>query len=188
MNKRMRLLIASLMAVGFFVGCSGDADTTTPAVVKTEVTTPPIDATAFSADTGAVTKDITIKAGNTGTKLALTSGTVFQDASGNVITKAPVADVVVKKSATKATTTIKFEVDGKKVIPTESVVISVPAPKGAKAGDTVQIEVPDDGSITQKLIFVVVNADGTVNVRVFPKAFEKTIVIIVEIKKDSSTN
>ena len=187
MNKRMRLLIASLMAVGFFVGCSGDADTTTPAVVKTEAKQA-IDTTAFNADTGAVTKDTTIKAGNTGTTMALTSGTVFQDASGNAIKKAPVADVVVKKSATKATTTIKFEVDGKKVIPTESVVISVPAPKGAKAGDTVQIEVPDDGSITQKLIFVVVNADGTVNVRVFPKAFEKTIVIIVEIKKDSSTN
>ena len=175
------------MAVGFFVGCSGDADTTTPAVVKTEATQA-IDPKAFDATTGAVTKDTTIKAGNTGTTMALTSGTVFRDASGTVITKAPVADVVVKKSATKSTTTIKFEVDGKKVIPTESVVISVPAPKGAKAGDTVQIEVPDDGSITQKLIFVVVNADGTVNVRVFPKAFEKTIVIIVEVKKDSSTN
>jgi len=187
MNKKMRLVIASLLAVGFFVGCTGDAGTSTPAVVTINATQA-VDETAFDAGTGAITKETTIKAGDTGTKMVLSEGTVFKDASGKRVTKAPVAEVIVKKSETKATTTINFEVDGKKVTPTESVVISVPAPKGAKAGDRVQIEVPDDGSITKKLIIVIVKPDGTVDIRVFPKAFEKTIVIIVEIRKDTSTN
>ena len=188
MKKTMRLVIASLLAIGLFVGCTGDADSSsTPAVVKTEAVQV-MDATAFDATTGGVTKETPIKAGDTGTTMTLSEGTVLQDIDGNPITKAPTAEVKVEKSETEAKTTLNFEVDGKKVIPTEPIVVSIPAPAGAKAGDTVQIEVPDDGSITEKLIFVVVNKDGTVNVRIFPKAFKKAIVLVVKVKVDNSTN
>jgi hypothetical protein len=189
MRKTMKLVVASLIAVGFFVGCNGDAGTSTPAVVKTEATQA-IDATAFDATTGAVTKETEIEAGNTGAAMAIPAGTVLQDIDGNPITKAPTLEVVAEKSETAATTTLNFEVDGKKVIPTESVVMSVPAPAGAKAGDTVQIEVDDGIEATQKLIFVIVKADGTVDVRIFPRAFKKTIVIVVKVKAkvDNSTN
>jgi len=188
MKKTVRLAIASLLAIGLFVGCDGDAtSSTTPAVVTTQATQA-IDAAAFDATTGAVTTETPIEAGTTGTTMTIPAGTVLQDIDGNPITKAPSLEVKAEKSETEASTTINFEVDGKKVIPTESVVFSVPAPAGSKAGDTVQIEVPDDGSITQKLIFVVVKADGTVDIRVFPKAFEKEIVIVVKVKVDNSTN
>jgi len=144
---------------------------------------------SFDVSTGAVTEDVKIESSKTGTTMEIASGTVFQDAEGNAITEAPKAEVVVEKSTSEAKTVIDFTTaDGTKVIPTESVVISVPAPEGAKAGDTVQIEVPDDGSIQSKLIFVVVKADGTVDVRVFPSAFRKTIVIVVKTKTDNSTN
>lgn len=188
MRKTMKLVIASLIAVGFFVGCNGDAgSSSTPDVVTTEAKTV-IDATAFDTATGAVTKETPIEAGNTGSTMTIPAGTVLQDIEGNPITKAPTLEVVAEKSTTEAKTTLNFELDGKKVIPTESVVISVPAPAGAKPGDIVQIEVPNDGSITQKLIFVLVKADGTVDVRIFPAAFKKTIVIIVKVKTDTSTN
>ena len=186
MKKTMRLAVASLLAIGLFVGCDGEATSSAP-VVKTEAVQA-ISTDAFNADTGAVAEETPIEAGKTGTTMTIPAGTVLQDVDGNAITKAPSLEVKAEKSATEASTTINFEVNGKKVVPTESVVFSVPAPAGSKAGDTVQIEVPDDGSITQKLIFVVVKADGTVDVRVFPKAFKKTIVIVVQVKVDTSTN
>ena len=188
MKKTMRLAMASLLAIGLFAGCNGNATSNATEEVVTTEATQAIDATAFDAATGAVTTETPIEAGKTGTTMTIPAGTVLQDVDGNAITKAPSLEVKAEKSATEASTTINFEVDGKKVIPTESVVFSVPAPAGSKAGDTVQIEVPDDGSITQKLIFVVVKADGTVDVRVFPKAFKKTIVIVVQVKVDTSTN
>jgi hypothetical protein len=188
MKKTIRLAIASLLAIGAFVGCDGEATSSnTPSVVTTEATQA-IDATKFDAATGAVITETLIEAGTTGATMTIPAGTVLQDVAGNPITKAPSLEVKAEKSATEASTTINFEVDGKKVVPTESVVFSVPAPAGSKAGDTVQIEVPDDGRITQKLIFVIVKADGTVDVRIFPKAFKKTIVIVVKVKVDSSTN
>jgi len=188
MKKTMKLAMASLLAIGLFVGCTGDAgSSSTPSVVKTEATQA-IDSTAFDTATGAVTTETAIEAGTTGTTMSIPAGTVLQDIDGNPITKAPTLEVKAEKSETEAKTTLNFEVDGKKVIPTESVVFSVPAPAGSKAGDTVQIEVPDDGSITQKLIFVLVKADGTVDIRIFPAAFKKAIVIVVKVKTDTSTN
>ena len=177
MKKTMRLAIASLLAIGLFVGCTGDAGTTAPAVVTT----------SGSVELNTSVTDTPIKVGDSGVAMTIAEGTTFTDTEGNALTKAPTAEVKAEKSETEAKTTIDFKVDGKRVIPTESVVMSVPAPAGAKAGDTVQIEVPDDGSI-QKLIFVVVKADGTVDIRIFPAAFKKAIVIVVQVKVDASTN
>jgi Cu/Zn superoxide dismutase len=187
MKKTIRLAIGLLLAVGLFTGCDGDVTSSTPTVITTEAIAV-IDTNVFDTATGAVTTETAIEAGDTGTTMSIPAGTVLQDIDGNPITEAPSLEVKAEKSATEASTTINFEVDGKKVVPTESVVFSVPAPDGAKAGDIVQIEVPDDGSITQKLIFVLVKADGTVDIRVFPAAFTKTIIIVVKVQADNSTN
>ena len=187
MKKTMKLAMASLLAIGLFVGCVGEVGTDKPAVIKTSGTEA-IDSTAFDTTTGGVTKDTDIKAGDTGTTMSIPAGTVLQDIDDNPITKAPTLEVKAEKSETKAKTTLNFEVDGKKVIPTEPVVFSVPAPTGSKAGDEVQIEVDDGIESTQKLIFVIVKADGTVDIRIFPRAFKKAIVIVVKVKTDTSTN
>ena len=180
----MKPLIGLVVTMGLFFGCNGNSKSSTETTKATQV----MDATAFDSATGAVTSDTDIKAGKTGVVMNIPSGTVLQDENGNPITKAPTTDVKVEKDSKKATTTLDFTVDGKRVIPTEPIVISVPAPKGAKAGDEVEIKVPDDGSIQEKLIIVIVKSDGTVDIRVFPKAFKKIIVIIVMIKTDKSTN
>ena len=184
MKNITKLLLAS--AIALFIGCDGEVSST-PTVVKTNAVQT-LDTTKFNAGTGAVTEDVEIVAGNgTDTTMKISDGTVFRDENNNTITKAPEAKVAVEKTATEAKTTIDFTSDGKKVIPTESVVISVPAPTGAKPGDEVQIEVGDD-KITAKLIYVTVKADGTVDIRVFPSVFGNKIVIVVKKKVDSSTN
>lgn len=181
----MKLLIGLLITMGLFFGCgNGNSKSSTETIKATQA----MDETAFDSETGAVKSDTDIKAGKSGVVMSIPEGTVLQDEDGKPITKAPTAEVKTEIDSKKAKTTIDFKVDGKIVIPTESVVISVPAPKGAKPGDEVEIEVPDDGSIQQKIILVIVNADGTVNIRVFPKAFKKRIVIVVMIKRDKSTN
>jgi len=186
MKKTMKLAMASLLAIGLFLGCSGDANSSSSAsVVKTES----IKTLAFDATTGTVTEN-EIKAGDTGTTMVISEGTVLNDIDGNPIKKAPTLGVEAEKSETEAKTTIDFKVDGKKIIPTESVVFSVPAPAGSKAGDTVQIEVDDGIESTQKLILVIVKADGTVDIRIFPRVFRRKglIVIVVKVKTDTSTN
>jgi len=192
MKKTMKLLIASILAIGLFVGCTGDADSNSkPAVVKIEATQA-MDTTAFDTTTGGVTKDTEIEAGNTGATMAISNGTVLQDIDGNAITEAPTAKVEVEKSATEAKTVLDFKAGDKRVMPApgSSIVMSVPAPAGAKPGDVVQIEVPDGIEAVQKLITVIVKADGTVDIRIFSSAFRKTIVIIVRVKvpTDNSTN
>ncbi len=185
MNNIKRLLIVTI-TIGLLTGCWDD--NTTSSTVKTS-SVESLDRTVFDANTGAVTKDTEIKSTKTGTSLALSSGTVLQDEDGNPITKAPEAKVAVEKSETEAKTTLDLTVDGKKVIPTESVVMSVPAPSGAKVGDEVQIDVPDDGTIgQQKLMFFIVQKGGFIMIRLFPKAFHGTITIAVAIKIDKSTN
>jgi len=185
MKKTIRLTIV-LFAIGLFLGCSGD--TNSPSVVKREANIE-LNTTALDLSTGGITKDTEIKVANTGITMVISEGTVLQDIDGNSITKAPTVGVKSEKGNIEAKTTLNFEVDGKKVIPTEPVLLSLPAPSGSKAGDIVQIEAPDDGSITQKLIFLVVKADGTVDIRIFPRVFKRgLIIIIVFLKTDTSTN
>ncbi len=185
---KMKRLVGLLITIGLFFGCGGNNTSSVETTKATQV----MDENAFNSDTGAVTKDTKITAGETGVVMNISEGTVFQDIDGNPITKAPTTEVVTEKDEKEAKATLNFEVDGKKVIPTESVVISVPAPAGSKDGDRVQIEVPDDGSITeksnisQKLIFLIVQ-NGKINIRVFPNAFKKAIVIVVMVI-DESTN
>jgi len=80
----------------------------------------------------------------------------------------------------------------KKVIPTQPIVVSLPAPTGAKPGDSVQLEVPDGVTankmeVSQKLITVIVKADGTVDITVFPDVLRNLLVIVIIIA-DQSTN
>ena len=189
----MKPLIGLVVTMGLFFGCNGNSKSSTETTKATQA----MDEAVFDSATGAVKKETDIKAGKTGVVMSIPEGTVLQDIDGNPITKAPTATVKTEKDTKEAKTTIDFTVDGKRVIPTEPVVISIPAPKGAKPGDTVQIEVPDDGSISeksleskiqQKLVFFIINANGTIDIRVFPNAFKNQIVLVVIIKTDNSTN
>jgi len=185
MKKTIKLAMVSLLAILLFVGCVGDVGYS---VVKTEATIE-LNASEFDLATGTVTKDIEIKAGNTGTTMSIPAETVLHDIDGEPITTVPTLEVKVEKSVRKSKTTFNFETESKKVIPTESVVFSVVAPTGAKVGEEVQIEVDDGIESTQKLILVIVKADGTVDIRIFPRVFKRgLIVIVVKLKIDISTN
>jgi hypothetical protein len=192
MKKTIRLAIASLLAIGAFIGCDGDAGPKAPVVVTTtgEVA---IDSTKI---TDGITNE-TVTTVDTKTNVAMTipesTKLTFED--GTEVTTAPTTKTEVKKSTEKATTTLNFEVDGKKVIPSNPVTVSVPAPEGAVPGTLVNIEVPDNGNFSKssarvgfKFISVKVKSDGTVSITIKPDAFRKVIVIVVVVIRDSSTN
>lgn len=180
--------MVSILAIGL-AGCSWDSDGALKSkVVKTEST---VTLNEFDVATGAVTKDTELSSKETGTSMTLSEGTVLKDEDGNPITKAPRLKVNVAESERDAKTTLDFSVDGKRVIPTEPVMISLPAPAGAKPGDSVEMEVPDDGSIdnvSSKMMVFIVDAKGKINIRLFPNAFKHIIVIVVKLKQDNSTN
>ena len=185
--------IVLVMSTMVLVGCGSSG--TSGVYLKTSTETEAISSDSFDTETGAVTEDTTISVGDdkdTETKIEVSEGTQFTDENGDVVTKAPTAKVEVEKKQDESTTELDFSVDGKKVIPTEPITVSVQAPEGAKAGDEVEIEVPEGikPANMQKLILVIVNADGTVSINIMPYVFRNhtVIAIIVKIKKDDSTN
>ena len=121
---------------------------------------------------GKIVKDTTVKVGDKGTEVTLSEGTQFMDASGKVITTAPILHI-------KDGTIYFATSDGTKVIPTKSIVVTLPTDK--KEGETVDVKTPN-GTET-----VVVDKNGNVEVTVQPESFEKSNEIEVIII-DRSTN
>ena len=123
--------IVLVMSIVVLVGCGSSATSGVKTSIDTEVISPD----AFDTKTGAVTEDTTISVGDdkdTETKIEVSEGTQFTDENGDVVTKAPTAKVEVEKKKDESTTELDFSVDGKKVIPTEPITVSVQAPKEQK--------------------------------------------------------
>ena len=185
------------IGIFFIVGCG--SSTTSPTVVKSDVTVE-INATSFDTEEGKTTEEVSMVVGEskeTETTIEIPKDTYFTDNETNeVVSAVPTVDVSVVQSGGESSTTISFESDGKKVIPSKPVTTSLVAPAGAKPGDEVEIEVPDGisaGKLTQKLIIVIVNSNGRIDIIIEPKLFkERLVIVIIFIAKtptlDESTN
>jgi len=175
-NKFFKLLVIGTMF--FLSGCGSSGKT--PTTIVAETTTP---IPTENIDGGVVIKETTIPVkANDGTKLAtvtLAPGTEFQDENGNPITETPNLAVKVKKS-TKTQAEINLATkDGKKIIPTEPINISIAAPAGVKAGDKVKIDVPEGVNVgTEKLTIFIVGNDGFIHLSIAPKVFKTNYIII----------
>lgn len=191
----MKLFIVSLMAVGLLTGCGSSKATATETVVEATAAIPAED---FDTNTGETTKEVTIKVESNGNEVAevdIPAGTSFTDEDGNLVKEVPSVKAKETTTATEVTTEISFFADGKKVIPSEPVTAKVAAPAGSKPGDKVTIDVPDGvsaaktGAVAEKLIVVVVGADGFVHVSIIPQLFKNyTVVVIIVRKVEASTN
>jgi biopolymer transport protein ExbD len=76
--------------------------------------------------------------------------------------------------------------DGNKIIPSKPVTIAMQAPAGSKPGDEVKVDLPDGATASkraEKLIVVVVGADGNIHVTLIPQIFKDFTVILIVIKK-----
>jgi hypothetical protein len=186
---KISLLTASVMVI---VGCLGD--NTSSSTVKSEtVKTVPVN--AIDSKTGAISEDITIDIGEkefTETSINISEGTQFIDStSSEVITQVPKIKVVVENDFKKSSTEISFTTtDNVKVVPTEPVTVSVVAPRGALSGERVEVILPNlinDSKRLEKVIFITVKADGTIDVVIAEDLFQGLLVVIIR-RESRSTN
>jgi len=182
--KMFKLFILT-MNILFFVGCGGGSSNKVIKEVSSNIDT----------TTGAISEDIVVEIGDNSdkqTSIKIPEGTEFIDIESNKTINVPNIKATLVKDLNRGSSTISFEYNGKKVIPTQPIVVSLPAPTGAKPGDSVQLEVPDGVTankmeVSQKLITVIVKADGTVDITVFPDVLRNLLVIVIIIA-DQSTN
>nr|MCH9740008.1 hypothetical protein [Campylobacterota bacterium] len=130
----------------------------------------------------------------------VSEGTQFLDSDGEVVTEAPKLVMLQRQSSSTTTTTEESTTtniaknefsfvteEGEKLVPTEPVTIAMAAPAGAKPGEKVRVEMPDDGvekaEGQEKLTFFIVDANGNINVVVFPQAFETLDVVVIIIER-----
>lgn len=190
----LNIFKTTLLTAGvlLFLGCLGDSTSSTP--IKSELTeTLPID--AMDSTTGAISENITIDVGEgklTQTSINLSEGTQFiNQKSKEVITEQPNVKVLVTNDVSESSTEISFTTStSEKVVPTEPVKVSVVAPKGALPGERVNVTIPNsvnNSKRLEKVIFITIKADGTIDVVIAPDLFEGLLVVIVR-RENRSTN
>jgi len=128
--------------------------------------------------------------------------TEFRYENGELVEAPPVVKIVQKESVAENAKDGKVEIkdvskveikiedpNGKIVIPSKPVEVKLKAPKNAKPGSRVRVDVPDGAliknkieSIKNKLMVVVVGDDGYIHLTIVPETFKrlKVVVIIVE--------
>ena len=191
MKQLFKLISIMLIAMGL-IGCGSNSNTT-----KKSETSAPIPSQSFNQTTGSVIDETTLSAGDsksTETTVVIPASTTFVTDDNEPVAKAPVLNTKTEESKVEASTKISFQVDGKNVRPTEPIKISIPAPKGAKPGDTVQVDIPDSAKAAKseitkrlsKVISLTVSADGTVSIMV--NFTSSTTITITVTLLDKSTN
>jgi len=193
MNYLNFLKMTFLVAGAFLLtGCLGENTSDSP--VKSEVTeTLPIN--SMDRTTGAISEDITISIGEdkvTQTKINLSEGTQFiNQASKDTVSETPSIKVSVSNDFKESSTELSFSTsDNEKITPTEPIRVSLPAPMGALTGERVAVEIANSISTAkrlEKVIFITVKADGTVDVVINEDLFQGLLIIIIRIE-DRSTN
>ena len=180
-----------LLVSSFIFGCNSNDDCNCSSVVAEIKET--ISETNF--EEGLVTTETTIKIETEDEELlstvTLAEDTQFEDKNGVAITETPLLVVKSTKEEDSSTATIKFvDSKGDIVKPTKSFRVGIKAPANANPGDTVKVEVPDNGHTQiQKIIILIVDKNGFVFFNVTINDNEKTTtVIILTLLGNSSTN
>jgi len=179
MKKTIKLAMASLLAIGLFVGCSGDAGTDKPVSVVT----------SGNVEINTSVTDTPVAIGESGAEIQIAEGTTFINSAGDAV-DAPKIEATVEATAEKTSTTI--DLGG--VRPTEPMIISVPAPSNSKEGETVSIDAPEGSkSLSKKVNARVVKVGRKLIVRVLilAEAFATKITLTVtqlDTQLDTSTD
>jgi hypothetical protein len=191
--KRETIQLFFTLLVSFFIfGCNSNDDCDCAPNVIAEV-----NETIAEADfeQGVITNDTTIEIKTEDKELlstiTLTEDTQFEDENGVAVTETPILVVESSKKETESTSEIKFvNSDGETLIPTKPFKVAIKAPAGAKPGDRVQIEVPDDGNTQiQKFIIRVVQQNGFIILTITITEYKKTTtIVVVTLLGNGSTN
>ncbi len=158
-----------------FIGCGSSSNTNSNdnGVVSSEYKL----VNSEISEDGTVKKDIEVDLADK-TKLKLPEGTKLTNEDGDYVSTSPIVKLF-KYDSGKIE--LKFEDEnGNKLVPTEPVEVSIKAPDGAKAGDKVKLDVPsaeDKQKRQNKLTLYIVDANGYLNVLIFPDIFKKFNVV-----------
>jgi hypothetical protein len=191
--KRETIQLFFTLLISFFIfGCNSNDDCDcTPNVIAE------VNETIAEADfeQGVITNDTTIEIKTEDKELlstiTLTEDTQFEDENGVAVTETPILVVESSKKETESTSEIKFvNSDGETLIPTKPFKVAIKAPAGAKPGDRVQIEVPDDvNTQIQKFIIRVVQQNGFIILTITITEYKKTTtIVVVTLLGNGSTN
>jgi len=202
-----KLRIASLLTIVTIsiltVGCKGTARTslaeeqepsaiTNPSSSGTKTTSVSNSQIEGGIITSPVTISVATKGNESESELKLEAGTKFKDADGNVLEKVfPKFELGQATGNSNATESVQTKINltdaqGNKIIPTEAVTLKVKAPGNAKPGDEVRISVPEGVSKStkqEKLLILIVGADGTVSLTLLPDVFKNNTVVVIIIEK-----
>lgn len=215
MNKKLfsRMLFVTIFSL-LVLGC-GDSSSNPPATEATEperlndnvviadqtqTETQTIDDTKIGAD-GVLTEEVEVKVStvdNTAQSIVtIPQGNAFEDENGTIQTNVtPKIEVIQKKGKETTNTNVEYsveteikitDVEGKKIIPTEPVIVKIKAPANAKPGDEVRLSIPEgaekaDGQ--EKLVVFIVDQNGFLTIRVFPQVFRNFTVVLIVLVKD----
>jgi hypothetical protein len=209
-NFKIKTLI-TLFAIFLIIGCGGSSGSSNiekrPQLNENNIVsiaTQEMELTENQFSDGVVIENVIITAQTDGidtVTATISEETEFVNDKGEAITAPPVVALVQQESTEeivkegKVTTknVVKAELklvdkDGNKIIPSKPMEIVMKAPSGTKPGDKVRVEIPDGATaskktVQEKLIIVVVGADGNIHITILPEVFKKLTVIVIIVER-----
>lgn len=212
MGKLLSIITLSVLTIGCGGGGGSSSSTTTePTVITTPESNGSKTTTLSSSEinAGVVSKDVIITSTTSDnlsrSLLTIPSGTAFTDENGTTLTNVNPKVELGQQTDSSSTTTEKVysvqtevkitDTQGNKIVPTEAVEVKIRAPKNSRPGDLVSLSIPDGaekGTDQQKLVIFMVDANGFLTVKIFPRVFRNLLVIVIIIQKripfDQATN
>lgn len=192
MNRKIIQIFYILLVSSFVIGCNSDDDCNCSSTVMAELNES-ISETNFQE--GLIIKETTIEIKSEDKELLSTvtvkEDTQFEDINGVAITETPILVVKTTKEEDTSTSIIKFNaIGGEPVTPTKSFKVGMKAPAGAKTGDRVKVEVPNEGNTQiQKTIIRIVDANGFVFFEITINDRKNSVVLItITLLGNGATN
>jgi len=194
-------ILAIFIALFFIAGCgdgsSCDLSSNSRANQNSDNLTKTVDKNVSipqdSFSSGKVTKETVIPIKNDKNEEVVNAiipeETEFQDINGTKITEPPKIEVIQEENSNTVQTKLNIiDEKGNKVIPTKPINLKVKAPSGTKAGDEVQVVIPDGAQIiekmnAEKIVYPTVGKDGFIKIKIEPIVFKKVNIIKIAISK-----
>jgi len=189
-NKFFKSLILISSVLLLMVGC-GSLYNNTEAVTKVAETTKELARENFAQ--GVITQEIIIPvkttSGETLSSITLAADTQFEDKDGQAVTEAPKL-VIETVQSTSSSLNISFQDSrGNQLKPTKDIVVEMLAPAGAKDGDRIEIDIPDNtGKLTkQEKLTIVMVMNGKIVFTISINSFfpGKNVVILLNLIKQT---
>jgi len=213
MTKIKKLVYVGLFGVLFINGCGGnsnhsikDESNLESNVVSSAIEKIKLDGVSEGVAIDKIEVKIESKNGEDVVKTIIPEETGFKYGNGELLDNPPIITISQEESMEKRAKDGKFEVvdiqkveislkdvDGKKVIPSNPINVTFKAPKEAKLGDKIKIDIPygvdlKGNSVLNKVTDTVVQDNGYISTTISSETFENTNLVVIEAQKTLLSN